>query len=163
MTYTFCIFLSNMSNLLRNNMNEVFWKLELHQGRARNDQELAWEQSTLMNFTQTSKHLCFRTQSKSSLVSIILFLVSSSNNTWSYLKLTASAQLLFRIFQICIQMENGINIRNTQLNITNTWITKCSGHQETLIRLYTATYKQKFSWCCASKQNLKFSEKNSAV
>ena len=144
-----------MSNLLRNNMNEVFWKLELHQGRARNDQELAWEQSTLMNFTQTSKHLCFRTQSKSSLVSIILFLVSSSNNTWSYLKFTATAQLLFRIFQICIQMENGINIRNTQLNITNTWITKCSGHQEALIRLYAATYKQKLSWCCASWQKYK--------
>jgi len=144
-----------MSNLLRNNMNEVFWTSELHQGSAQNDQKLAWEQNTLMNFTQTSKHLCFRTQSKSSLVSIILFLVSSSNNTRSYLKLTASAQLLFRIFQICIQRKMELISETPQLNITNTWITKCSGHQEALIRLYAATYKQKLSWCCASWQKYK--------
>lgn len=35
---------------------------------------------------KTSKHSCFRTHSKSSLVSIILFFCSSSKSVWSYLK-----------------------------------------------------------------------------
>ena len=42
--------------------------------------------STTCNW-QTSKQGCFRTHSKSSLVSIILFLFSSSKSVWSYLKI----------------------------------------------------------------------------
>lgn len=45
----------------------------------------------------TSKHFCFKTQSKSSLVSIIRFLVSSSKSVWSYLNQSYRLQLTITI------------------------------------------------------------------
>lgn len=88
-----------MSNLFRNSMKDVFCTPKNSNINGLNEyykhlscQKKLWRQKNVKTQTnkqvekKTSKHGCFKTQSNSSLVSIIRFLLSSSKSVWSYLK-----------------------------------------------------------------------------
>lgn len=95
---TCTIFFSNISNLFKNSMKDVFCKYiekykkhydkncyYLDSEKIRDD-DISTQKRCKCWGKPTSKHVCLSTHSKSSFVSIIRFLHSSSKSVWSYLK-----------------------------------------------------------------------------